>query len=103
VAGAGGAPVASLGAGPAALLLPEALLNGLGDGDLQPAGGAGVGQRFGDGLLDGGAGLESGLRPGQSRGQVVDGGGAGLDAGASGVLVAHISHQAAELLTGPAP
>src|SRR6266540_1505550 len=38
VAGAGGAPVAGLGAGPAALLLPEALLDGLGDGDLQPAG-----------------------------------------------------------------
>jgi hypothetical protein len=88
VPGAGGAPVAGVGAGPTTLLLPEALFDALVDGDLQPAGGSGVGQRLGDGLLDGGAGPQPGLGPGQSGGQLVDGGGAGLDSAAAGVLVA---------------
>jgi hypothetical protein len=73
---------------PAAFLLPEVLLHGLGDGGLEPPGGAGVGQRRRGCLLDGGAGLQPGLRPGEPGAQRVDGGGAGLYAGAPGVLVA---------------
>ena len=88
VAGAGGAPVAGVGAGPAPVLLPEALLDGFDDGDVWPPGRAGVGQGCRGGGLDGGAGLEPGLRAGQLRGQGVDGGDAGLDARPAGVLVA---------------
>src|SRR6266705_3500015 len=67
---------------------PAALLDGFGDGDVEPPGRAGVGQGCRGGGLDGGAGLEPGLRAGQLRGQGVDGGDAGLDARPAGVLVA---------------
>ena len=85
--GAADLAVAGVGAGTAAVFLPEPLAGLFGDGDADPAGCAGSLERVRGGLLDRDGGLDPGLRGGQLLVELVERGDAAGDAVVPGVGV----------------